>query len=87
MAKPLPYRRSLDGRDYVCARDDAILPDGVIVQGHYSGSTLDGVRAIVVGARSADQKQPAIVVVHQCGTITGLSGKWSGQSDQTMTGV
>lgn len=76
MAKPLPYKRSASGGDYLCARDDAALPDGVLVQGQYSGNNLVGVRAIHVGKPTQ--------VAHSCGTVTALTSKWVGQSDQVM---
>lgn len=81
MAKPSPVKLSADRKNYLCAKDDAVLPDGVIVQAAYSSNTLVGVRALLVGARSADGKSSAISVAHTCGTITGLSGKWTGQTD------
>lgn len=74
MPKAFPYSRTADGRGYQCARDAAAIPEGCIVQGVWDANgALTGVRVIRVGTAGA------IVTVHQCGTITGLSGKWSGQ--------
>lgn len=82
-----PVVRTADGKGYECARKashttgentagasntaNGAIPDGCIVQGHYNGSTLDGVRVI---------RLPGNVVVHTCGTQTGLTSKWVGQS-------
>lgn len=64
--------RSADGRNYVCPLEPTVvIPDGCIVQAHWNGSTLDGVRVI---------RLPGNVQVHACGVQTGLTGKWVGQS-------
>ena len=64
-------KRSPDGRTYQCVLDSATIPDGCFVQGTWNSTTgaVTGVRAI----RSGN------VTVHQCGTVTGLTSKWSGQ--------
>lgn len=63
--------RSTDGRSYLCALDGAVIPDGCLVQGTWNATTgaVTGVRVI----RSGN------VTMHQCGTVTGLTTKWSGQ--------
>lgn len=63
--------RSADNKNYLCAYDGAVIPDGCMVQGTWNGTTgaVTGVRVI----RSGN------VTVHSCGTTTGLTTKWSGQ--------
>jgi hypothetical protein len=59
MVKPYPHRHTADGRDYACGNCGAVLPDGVMVEGHWTAADkLTGVRAV-----NADGQ-----VVHECGT-------------------
>lgn len=62
--------RTADGRDYACPLCGAVIPDGCIVQAHWNGKTLDGVRVVQL---------PGQNVAHACGITTGLTGKWTGQ--------
>lgn len=63
--------RSADGKNYICPLDSVVIPEGCIVQAHWNGTTLDGVRVI---------RLPNNVQVHACGVQTGLTTKWVGQS-------
>ena len=72
MATKAPLTKlSPDGKSYLCVLDDAVIPDGCWVQGTWNGTTgaVTGVKAVRSG----------YVVVHQCGTTTGLTSKWQGQ--------
>ena len=72
MAKKPLVKRSTDGRTYQCVLDGANIPDGAWVQGTWdTNGNVTGVRA----TRSGN------VVLHSCGTITGLTTKWSGPTD------
>ena len=57
MTQELAYGRSEDGKDYVCALDGVVIPDGATVLGHYDGDTLDGVLV-----KDGDGNE-----LHQCG--------------------
>lgn len=78
MANAPLLKRSADGRTYLCAFDNAVLPDGTWLQGTWNQSTgaVTGVLAFVSGRK----------VVHSCGTFASgqpvgstVSNKWAGQ--------